>query len=100
MMFCRMKKIVPRASGPKAKMYMRGPLKAPGFILGFIFLFLSIPIFTSDTNMNMEVQWPVPTTVSSINCNSLNMSSTGSFNHKLKLYGITKLRTKAKRYLK
>jgi exonuclease III len=93
MVFCRMKKIVPRASGPTAKMHMGGSLKAPGFILGFITLFLSITVFTSDTIMNMEVQWPVPTTVSSINCNSLNMSSTGSFNHKLKLYGITKLRT-------
>jgi hypothetical protein len=32
-------------------------------------------------------------TFSSINCNSLNMSNIGSLNHKLKLYGITKLRT-------
>ncbi len=32
-------------------------------------------------------------TISSINCNSLNMSNIGSMNHKLKLYGITKLRT-------
>jgi hypothetical protein len=30
-------------------------------------------------------------TVSSINCNSLNMSSINSLNHKLKIYGITKL---------
>ena len=30
-------------------------------------------------------------TISSINCNSLNMSTLGSINHKLKVYGITKL---------
>jgi exonuclease III len=32
-------------------------------------------------------------TISSINCNSLNMSSTGSQTHKLKIYGITSLRS-------
>ncbi len=32
-------------------------------------------------------------TIASVNCNSLNMSSVGSFNHKLKLYGITSLKS-------
>jgi exonuclease III len=32
-------------------------------------------------------------TISSINCNSLNISSMGSFNQKLKIYGIASLRT-------
>jgi exonuclease III len=31
--------------------------------------------------------------IASINCNSLNMSNTGNFNHKLKMYGITRLKT-------
>ncbi len=31
--------------------------------------------------------------ISSINCNSLNISSIGSFNQKLKIYGIVSLRT-------
>jgi exonuclease III len=32
-------------------------------------------------------------TFSAINCNSLNISTISSFHHKLKIYGITKLRT-------
>ena len=32
-------------------------------------------------------------TVTSLNCNLLNMSSTGSLNHKMKMYGITRLRS-------
>jgi hypothetical protein len=31
--------------------------------------------------------------VSSINCNSLNMSNLGNINHKLKIYGITRLKS-------
>jgi len=34
-----------------------------------------------------------PLSVSALNCNTLNLSSIGSFNHRLKLYGILKLRT-------
>jgi exonuclease III len=41
----------------------------------------------------MTSQFDIPLSISSINCNSLNMSNTGNFNHKLKMYGVTKLKT-------
>jgi hypothetical protein len=41
---------------------------------------------------NAENQFP-KITISTINCNSLNMSSIGNLNHLLKIYGITSLKT-------
>jgi exonuclease III len=85
--------IAPRALGPLSNMIIGGSV-------GALFLFL-VPCLVvlksltiADTfEMNDVLEFPFPLSVSSINCNSLNMSSTGSFNHKLKMYGITKLRT-------
>jgi hypothetical protein len=86
-------RIAPRALGPQLNMIVGGSV-------GALFLFLVPclvvlkPLTISDTvEMNDVLDFPFPLSVSSINCNSLNMSSTGSFNHKLKMYGITKLRT-------
>jgi exonuclease III len=71
-------------------MFKGGQTKAPVSLSNLI-LCLLVLINCADTTVNLN--WNLPLTVSSINCNSLNMSSTGSFNHKLKMYGITKLRT-------
>jgi len=85
-------KIIPRASGPTAKMCRRGPTGVPTAL--FELLLLSFTVLTLNcTTVLMDNTWNVPLSVSSINCNSLNMSNTGAFNHKLKMYGITELRT-------
>jgi len=41
----------------------------------------------------MQAEEFPPISVSSINCNSLNMSNLGIINHKLKIYGITRLKS-------
>ena len=52
-------------------------------------LFLSISLY-----MNLSDSFNFPQlSFDSINCNSLNVSSITSYHHKLKLYGITKLKT-------
>jgi hypothetical protein len=66
-----------------------GPCRAPNILL--ILTICLDTILTSNTLM--AVDFNTPLSISSINCNSLNMSNTGSFNHKLKMYGITKLKT-------
>ncbi len=56
-----------------------GKTASKAFLLGSL-LILSMALFPKIT-------------LSSINCNSLNISSMGSFNQKLKIYGIASLRT-------
>jgi exonuclease III len=86
----------PRALGPQSNMIVRGHARA----LLFFLLLASVLtnsrcalVVDKSVSMDNNLEFPFPLTVSSINCNSLNMSSTGTFNHKLKMYGITKLRT-------
>jgi hypothetical protein len=78
-----------RALGPKAKMGKLGPCRVQNILL--ILTICLDTILTSNTPMALDFNFPL--SISSINCNSLNMSNTGSFNHKLKMYGITKLKT-------
>jgi hypothetical protein len=66
-----------------------GPCRVQNIVL-ILFICLDT-ILTSNTPMAVDFNSPL--SISSINCNSLNMSNTGSFNHKLKMYGITKLKT-------
>ncbi len=80
-----------RALGPRTKMIFRG-------LLAVLFVSLSLPtlklFFTQDSvTRTMDPDTFPAVTVASVNCNSLNMSSVGSFNHKLKLYGITSLKS-------
>ncbi len=77
--------------GPRTKMIFRG-------LLAVLFVSLSSPtlkpFFTQDSGTRIMDPDTFPAvTVASVNCNSLNMSSVGSFNHKLKLYGITSLKS-------
>jgi hypothetical protein len=83
-------RVIPRALGPTANMLFRGQNWAP---VSLFKLYLCLLLLLECANTTMNNNWNLPVTVSSINCNSLNMSSTGSFNHKLKMSGITKLRT-------
>jgi exonuclease III len=86
-------KIIPRALGPTANMCRRGPVGVPRALPSLLALhFIVLTLLTSTAN-SMNIPWNLPLSISSINCNSLNMSNTGAFNHKLKMYGITKLRT-------
>jgi exonuclease III len=91
--------IILRALGPKANMLLRGLFLAPFslvclvLVLNFITTFTCDPLFIADSSMDTVSNWTDSVTFSSIYCNSLNMSNTGSFNHKLKMYGITKLHT-------
>jgi len=86
-----------RASGPKAKMGKSGLVQAQ-IILLFFYLLTCLraesfnSILYADPS-KMDAGFGLPLSVSSINCNSLNMSNTGSLHHKLKMYGITKLKS-------
>jgi hypothetical protein len=79
-----MVRMLSRALGPKAKMGKLGLCKTHTIVT-----VLTICVVAAF----MTSHFDIPLSISSINCNSLNMSNTGNFNHKLKMYGVTKLRT-------
>ncbi len=77
--------------GPRTKMLFRGLL----VVLFASLSNLTLKLFISQDSVTRMVDPDTFPAVSfaSVNCNSLNMSSVGSFNHKLKLYGITSLKS-------
>ncbi len=62
--------------------------------VNILFVFLLLLTSGSGTSLVMDTDYQLPKlTFSTINCNSLNMSSLGNNNHLLKIYGITSLKT-------
>jgi hypothetical protein len=77
--------VAARAMCPSTKMEKSGTARATYLGLCLILSLLFVPVTVMENFPKLSV--------SCINCNSLNMSNTGTLNHKLKLYGITRLRT-------
>ncbi len=77
--------------GPRTKMFFGGLL----VVLFASLSTLTLKSFFSQDSVTriMDPDTFPAVTIASVNCNSLNMSSVGSFNHKLKLYGITSLKS-------
>jgi hypothetical protein len=67
------------------------------FVLTLLYTFLAPSVFCKGAlhlcELKMQAEEFPTITVSSINCNSLNMSNLGNINHKLKIYGITRLKS-------
>ncbi len=84
---------LPRALGPSTNMIYRGVPGAHPLYLLLILILLPGLLGTGEIlYIDMDVSNFPNLSISSINCNSLNMSGVGSLNHKLKIYGITRLR--------
>ena len=63
------------------------------FFYSYYFFNLSVFFTLLAQNVTMSLCRFPPLTISQINCNSLNISSNTNAHHKLKIYGITKLKT-------
>ena len=85
---------LPRALGPSTNMIFRG---VPGArpLFQFLILILLFDLFRAGEflHIDMDASNFPNLSISSVNCNSLNMSGIGSLNHKLKIYGITRIRS-------
>jgi hypothetical protein len=87
---------LPRALGPSTitNMIFRGvPGDHPLYLFLTVILLSSLSGAGEILHIDMDVSNFPNLSISSINCNSLNMSGVGSLNHKLKIYGITRLRS-------
>ena len=79
-----MVRMLSRALGPKVKMEFLG-LRRTHTTATVLTLCVLAAIMTS--------QFDIPLSISSINCNSLNMSNAGKSQHLRKIYGIVRLKT-------